>query len=428
METMLRLDWSRSGALLLVVFSLMGCGSVPGLSAARRADYQDLERAVKTHEYKPRQVRRLAQAVLSAEVRRARDRVDRPFVRGLQACAPPVERALRARAKSTDGVAAEAILVLMEAGLWNKGTKRYHDAEDGAFRALAARATEDSPRKRRDYFVDADERVRQAALLAARDARDVDDIAELLEVARLDPNRLARNRALLVLGTLGDETVARALAERYDQADEELRLAIVDAWSQPSLYAAGGRKHLVRLLARDPGTPTVVAARRLTRDPNPEVRNVALTRLVRFITEGSQDEKRLALQLLPLTSQEAGSALLTASQKEEPGVSVIAWARLLGHPAYHARAEQALLDIAAREHESRLEARAALAASGSAQVLPLLREQAKADDATTRAIAAAGLVRLGAWAALPTLLADSEATVRRETACRILARPYTPAL
>lgn len=412
--------------ILPVALACTGCGAVPGIASARRGDFEVLRVEVEKHDYSSRQVRKLARAVLAREVEHAVDLADRAFIASLESCAQEVAGALRKRASGEDGLAAEAALVLLEAHLWNKSTKRYRQVEDGAWRALAARSTQDEAELRRRYFEDEDQRVRRAALSAALEAKDEGDVAGLLEVARLDPDPLSRSRAFQALGFIGGKSVAQALLDRYEQADEELRLAIVAAWGEPALYRTGGRVYLERLLTHQTGLPSVVAASRLSRDESGSVANPAVTRLVRFTREGTTDERRLALQLMPLTFSETSSALLEATKAEDRQVVVIAWARLLSHPAQRSAAEAALSVLARSEEDTRLQARAALAAAGSGKARPLLVQQSADANAESRKVAARGLVRLGAFEDLPPVLADPDATVRRETACLILARPETP--
>src|SRR5690606_16723531 len=106
---------------------------------------------------------------------------------------------LASRAKTHDGVGAEAAMILLELDQLD-GAERFASDPDGAWRALAARDSAERQLARQKYYLDPDERVRQAALLAAREANDETEIEHLLEVARLDPDPVTRSQAILTLG------------------------------------------------------------------------------------------------------------------------------------------------------------------------------------------------------------------------------------
>jgi HEAT repeat protein len=397
------------------------------MGLAQRGELEELRVTLRDNDYTPRQVRNLARALLDGEIRRAKDREDREFVRSLRPCAIEVSSALIARSKKRDGVAAEATLLLLEIGRLSRNPKRYRDDEDGAFRAVYARATKSDHEARTQLFVDDDERVRRAALLAAIEAEDARDVGALLEVSRLDPDPLCRHRAYQALGAIGGANVTEALLDRFPRADTELKLAIVDAWSSPKLYPSGGKRQLQRLLMREEGLPSVVAASILARDSHTMVSTPALGRMTQFAETGTTDERRLALRLIPLSSDVATRALLKASKDAEDDIAVVASARLLSHASTRSEAEHRL-KAWARDPESRVrfQARAALAAAGSESVLPWLTEQTQASEPPTREVAGTGLIRLGALANARPLLADEDVGVRRTIACAVLSRAPVP--
>ncbi len=416
--------WCVFVAALCVFVS--GCASVPGIGKARAGDYDGLRKILENETLSAGDVRKLAQATLSGEVTRAQDREDRAFVRSLRSCPRPLIGALRERSKTLDGVGGEAALVLVEAGEWRARKGKYLAADDGAWRAVSARQTQRKPAERRAFFTDPDERVRRAALSAALDAQDPEDIPLLLEVSRLDPDPLCRSLAYQTLGQMGGKRVALALVDRFSVAEEQEALFIVDAWGKLPLFSAGGKEQLSRLVNKGDGMSTLSAAGILARDGDESTRNLALTRLTRFMRDGSRDERRLAIRLLPHGLGAMDEELIRATKAEDEEVAVIAWARLLSRDAHKRNAQERLTQWAKTSTSLGYQARAALAASGDADVLPLLKKQALATDPTTRRVAGQGLLRLGAFDAAALLLADKDSEVRRDIACRALALPPRP--
>lgn len=412
-------------AVCALLFST-ACSSLPGKGSAQSADFAALRKTLERERLQPSQVRRLAREVLSAEIVRAKDREDRAFVSGLGACSEPLSKALKQRARTHDGVGAEAALLLLEDGRLTDATKRFQDEEDGAWRALAARAASREDELRRTYYLDNDERVRRAALLAALEAKDKDDVEALLEVARLDPDPLSRNRAYQVLGLVGGKRVALALRDRFETADEELRLAIVDAWARPQMYEKGGRGQLTRLLTRESGFEALYAASVLTKDGDETLRNRAINRLLSFTKEGTTEERRLAARLLPRGTKGTTMRLLELTKSEDREVAVIAWARLLGDPEQKELAHATLLTWAKEETSVGLQARSALSVTGDERILPFMKQQMRSKAPESRRVAGAALVRLGAYTELAPLLADEEPSVRRTVTCQVLARAPLP--
>lgn len=418
------LSLSSFGTLgVVVLLAAVGCSSLPGLTSARNADFDSLRKVLEKEELSPAQVRRLAKETLSAEVVRAEDRRDREFIRSLRSCANPLHGALEKRSEREDGVGAEAALLLLEGGRLDERVGKYRNAEDGAWRALAARASKNDDEARQRYFTDPDERVRRTALSAALEAADPGDVPHLLEVSRLDPDPLTRNRAFQTLAKIGGPQVSVALEDRFDVADEELRLAIVDAWGKPALYTAGGREELRRLLTHEHGFDALHAAHLLAKDDDESLRNRALHRLIRFSKDGSAEERRMAIRFLPSHEKATVARLLELTETEDAQVAVIAWARLLGNRHYQKRAQKNLFEWADSDAPVAFQARAALAAGGDEGVLPLMLEQMRSKLPENRKVAGNGLVRLGALSEVAPLLADEDEGVRRDIACRILRRP-----
>lgn len=366
-------------------------------------------------------LRAVALAVIERELDAATGREGRAFVQALGSCEGAVRPLLARRARQTDAVGTDAAMLLLESGHYRgPNPTRYRADENGGLRALAARETEHDDDARRRYFVDPDERVRRAALRAALRAQDETDIPRLLEVARLDPDVVTRGLALGTLGAMGNEEVVSRLWDRYELADEPTRLGIVDAFAGEALLARGGRDKLAFLVDTTDGFVALHAAYLLDR-LSTAVKDKGATRLLRFAKEGTSDERRLALRWLDPGGEDVEAALLEATTDDDPSVAIIGWARLLRSPNHRAKAEDGLLELAAGPDASRYEALSALAAGGSARVLPQLEELLLAEDARTRKVAGLGLVRLGEERRAAVLLADDSAPVRQAIACRLLA-------
>src|SRR5262249_17691317 len=126
----------------------------------------------------------IARATASGEAARATGTVGVARGRDLASCARQVEGAPGRRASTTAGLGAEAMMVLLEAGLEGpRGLTRWSTSSSAPWRAVGARALvrEDDGRIRRQRIVDGDQDVRFAALRAAAIAADPGDLDVLLE-------------------------------------------------------------------------------------------------------------------------------------------------------------------------------------------------------------------------------------------------------
>ena len=394
---------------------------------ARRGDFaavrETLEKSEKTD------TGRLALEVLSYEIRSAQDIDDRAFIASLRPCAVAVDRVLSKRTKTRDALGGEAALLLYEIDRYSgPRPKRFRSSPEGAWRALAARATASDDAQRVAYFVDDDQRVRQAALEAAVEAKDERDLPALLEVSRLDPSPYIKSRALYALGQLGGARVHHALLDRLAAPTDDLKLAALDALSQPRVAAVDDYQSLVRLVDSDRGILGLHAAYLLTQlaqrteaKDRPTLVGLGTARLLAFAKDGSEEEQRLALRLLPAADPRTEAALLEATKHANPEVRVIAWARLLGRPKWRTAAEGALLGLAKEKDRVAYQARSALAAGGSEAVLPYFQEQAKSPYIELRLLAGQAFVRLGRDQELAPLLADPSERIRRTLSCSRLA-------
>lgn len=367
-------------------------------------------------------VSELARAVLRRELMAARGAELGERVDEIQGCLDAAEPALSERAGEGDDAAAEARLVLVDRGALDADEASVDDprAEQRALAARAATGKKDSELRTR-AMLDGDERVRRAALAAAREAADPNDVEALLDAARRDPDPQARRRAVLALGALGGPRAVLGLADRWVIADEDLRTAIVAAWSLPASYATGGEGQLVRAAELSYGPPSIEAALVLARRGSGPA-GLAAGVLLRALREGSLEERRLVLRRVPWATFGAADAIREASRSGPDEVRVVALARLLDGPGTRAEALEPLRELS-RSRNARVatQARAALAAGGDASVKPLLEADLKSPWSGQRQMAAFGLIRLGELDAAASALADDSPSVRTRVACRVLA-------
>lgn len=421
---MLRTRW------LLVVLGLAagGCGSSGVVQTALHGDLQSLQREVraeqKSGELDRDTVVELAQAIAGREVRAAKGRAAIQRIRSVRPCASSLLAVLEDRAERADDVAAEATLVLFELGKLSapRLVERHRDASSGAWRAVAARAAV-APKYsllRRQWMADADERVRRGALSAAIDAAHPGDTEALLEAARLDPDSLSRSLALRAVGAVGGRRAALALDDLWARADETTRVAIVDAWAMPAAYRTGGRERLVRIVETARGIPPLAAAEALARQDGSEAR-IGVAALLRAISDGTPTERELAIRVAPLDDADVVAAVKKSAKERDRSVRVIALARLIDLDAERAAAVKGLHELARKDDDAAIQARAALAAANDSSVVPSLAKQLSSRRSFERTAAGVGLMRLGEWPRVATALADDDPLVRTTVACSVLS-------
>lgn len=417
---MLRLNL---GFVLLLV---PACATIPTVDAALHHDLMTLRRSIaaeQSHgEIDRSRAGKIAQAVAAREVYSGVGPGAAARIRSLRACAPPVIDALEARSSRQDEPAAEATLLLLANGRVEPEplASRYEDADSGAWRAVAARASLAPERylKRRRYFVDPDQRVRRAALEAALEAPSPLDKDALAEAARLDPDAQCRSLAARTLGTIGGEAGVRALMDLWEHGDADDRVVLVEALGKRAALAAGGRKELLHIAESEHGIPAIAAAGTLLRvDPESSAQAKAL--LSRAITGGSADEQSLAITLAPLDAAFV-QTLKKAERDADPELRVAVLARLLEVPSERSRAFTALRSEANGQGDSADAARDALARAGDRSVGPRFVEALGSKEWQVRQGAGLALVSLGDYSHASLLLADDDANVRVAVACRIL--------
>jgi HEAT repeat protein len=369
-------------------------------------------------------VSELARAVLRRELMAAQGADVALRVSEVDDCVDAAESSLSERAKGDDEAAAEARLLLVARG--KQGAKISAQAAADPrpeLRAVSARAaTEPDVRALRvQLMLDGDQRVRRAALSAARDAQDGADIDALLEAARQDPDPEVRERAVLALGEIGGARSVLGLSDRWQRADDDLRLSIVLAWSYPASFSAGGQDELVRAAELSQGLPALAAANALA-EHKAGPPGLADGLLLRAIKDGSVEERRFVLRTVPWSLPGVPEAVLAASGSAPDAVRVVALARRLDAEGSKPETLTPLRELArSRSVSIALQARAALAVAGDASMKPLLEDDLKAPRAGQRRIAAYALIRLGDFSGAASALADDSPSVRTRVACRVLA-------
>lgn len=412
---------------LFLSLLLTACATTGAVESALHGDLGTLRTRLaeerKQGDLDESRVSEIARAVAAREIHSGAGRAGARRIHSLRGCSGPLLGELDARADRLDEGGAEAALILYAAGrLRHAGlVEKYADADSAAWRAVAARAaiTAEFFAQRRKYYVDADERVRRAALEAANDAPAALDFDALLEAARLDPDPMARSLAVRGVGRLGGERAARGLRDLWDRAEEDVRLSILGAFASKATFVAGGREALLSKAETARGVTAVAAAGELLR-VDPGYRENAVALLVRAVAEGDADERRLAVMLVPLDHAGAVDALKKTGEAD-PDVRVAALEKLTGVPAERARAIAELKKLAKGSSASE-QANLALARAGDASVSAKFRGDLASKDELRREAAGRALLSLGDYANAATLLGDGSADVRVATACTILAK------
>ena len=418
-----------AAALAIAVF---GCGTPSVVRTALEGDLQSLKQRIadsqRRGELDRDTVQDLARAVAGREVRSSRGNEAVERVRSVRPCATPLVYVLRDRTKKLDDAGAEAAIVLYELGKLDREelVARYAETSSGAWRAVAARASiqQKNGALRRKLIEDPDERVRRAALYAALDAHDAADLDTLLEAARLDPDSLSRSLATRAVGAIGGERAVLGLDDRWARADPTTRITIVDAWAMPASWAAGGERKLIWVAESTRGLPSVAAADSIVRKGGSSA-NLGRALLARAIAEGTEPERRLAIQLAPTSDPDVKKAIDKASKSDDRQVRVMALARLVDEPKAHDVSIRALRELARGKDQVAVQARAALAAAQDASVTSGLTEQLKAPSSEHRRLAAVSLLRLGDYSRAAAGLADDDPEVRTAVACTVLGEPGT---
>ncbi|HMJ10518.1 MAG TPA: HEAT repeat domain-containing protein [Polyangiaceae bacterium] len=417
-------------ALALAAFA---CGSNPALETALHGDLASLKRQIRAEradgDLDRDAVEELAAAVAGREIRSARGELAEVRVSRVRGCAAPLLPVLRVRARRADDAGARAAVLLYESGELDARTliDRHARAASGAWRAVAARAssTRTHADLRRAFFVDPDERARRAALEAAQEAADPKDVPGLLEAARLDPDPEARSLAIHAAGASGGPRVLVAFDDMWPRANPEIRSAIIHAWAMPKTFRAGGRERLVSTAESASGGDAVAAAAILTRMPGADAA-LGATVLARAVREGTDAERRLAIERAPFWDSDVRKAVHAAAKDPDLSIRVAALARLTENSASRSAARAQLRHLSKSSNSVALRARVALANAGDEKVGPELIPLLDRPNPDERRIAALSLLKLGDYAHAASALADDDPEVRADVACSVLSPKSSP--
>lgn len=425
-------------ALVVAALCASGCAGSGALTALRAGQIEDARRSlaaeVSTGDISEDETRDLAAAMLARDIAAARGGAGALVIARTAACARFVDDDLAEKAGGNDASANEAAMARMGAGLASAEDKTSYAARRGEplMAPSAARALVFGPdaTARRALWLSGDPAVRRGALRASIEAMDPGDRDGLLEAARLDPDPVARGLAIRALGQLGGDRVVLGLADRWANADEIERQAIVDAWATPGCFEAGGARELLRVVDGSDGAPAIAAASALARLGGAG-NEAALATLVRNIEGGLARDRIYAMLVAPLGHAAARQAIVEAQNDAEASVAMTAKSRLFEAPEAQGGAsakerttlEKELLTAAEGETRQALAARGTLARAGARAVLPILEKALGSKDAAVRANAASGLVDLGEIAKVAPLVLDADVGVRVEVACHVVRAP-----
>lgn len=420
-----------------------GCAGAGIVDLARQGDLAGVKRELAAlgqsrGALAPRLVLQLSRATVAHDLRTAKPEQAARLVGLLSPCAKALSSELRERARAKDDAAAQATLLLLDSGAVSPDAVigRTRRMSGDAWRAALARALVRPGwgKLRRSFVDDPDERVRRSALTAARIAKDPDDLGDLLDASRLDPDAKSRRLALAAIGALGGPRVALALRDSWAQSDSETRLGIVDAWAAPRVRSAGGARELAWAAETRGSREGVAAAAALARlEPSgagaskhthshgsaAESRELGRALVAWFIAEGSAPQRQYAVELADPKEPLVREALEKAAKDDDKALRVAAWARLLDVESLRPEALQQLREHCARQDSAGRAAREALVKAGDPSVVPLFLAELSAKQEETRAAAAEHLVELGQQPIAALSLTDSSPEVRVRAACAL---------
>ncbi len=444
------------GALLLasVALSSMGCAASPALRAAEAHDLATLAREIasagKQGAINDGEARAIARAVAVHEIENAKGDDGTKALEAFSRCARTLDGALEARARGTDDIAAAAARTRLEEGRLSPDDARELASRPGlgpAWRTVETRAlirAGDGP-ARRARFIDGDQDLRVAALRASADAGDPADTEALLDAARLDPYPLARTLAVRAVArtatgepaiagsgsraTAGSSRAVLALRDLWNQADEDLRQSIADAWATERNIDAGGRQELWWAAEHAHGAAAIAAAGALARWKG-DGWSEAIGVLTRAIQDGPTMDRIFAIGIAPAHEAPIDEALRAAVNDKDDAVAVTAaWRQLsgIGRDIPEAKDRKALvarlLDLAKSPTTRGFQAQKVLARAGERGVLPFLDKQVALSDTRARETTGVAFVDLRETAKAVGFVADADVGVRAAVACALLEAP-----
>lgn len=423
-------------AAALSSVALSGCATLPAVRAAEAGQFEGLRASLAADVAAGRlslgDAVSFARAVASGEIARAKGVEGAQRIKSFTSCAREVDSALDDRSDTHDDLGAVAAMVRVDAGITSPGrfsrwARTAPTAPEAAWRALGARSltSDDDGKLRRKMIADPDEEVRRAALRAAFEADDPDDVEAVIEAARVDPSPAARAAAIRAAGGIGGERAVLALKDIWARADDTVRAQIVDAWATNRAFKSGGRRELVWVMDNHHGAPALAAALVLAGaggEGSVEAQGV----LERLVKEGSTAARVHAIEAAPLSFPGIRAAVLKAESDHDDAVAVAAMVRRfeaprdLGGPA-DAKARE---DLAARLLKSAdagsVAARGALARAHDVRLRPMLERDGAAKEGKLRAQAGTALAVLGDLRLAAVVAADPEPAVRATVSCAIL--------
>lgn len=427
--------------LLLLGASLgsIGCAASPALRAAEVHDLKALAREIegarKQGSVDEGEARAIAKAVAVHEIENAKGDEGTKTLEAWSRCARVLDGAIEARSRGSDDIAASAAQTRLEDGRLSPDDARELALRSGlspAWRTVETRALirAGDGSARRARLLDGDQAIRAAALRASADAGDPGDTEALLEAARLDPYPLARTLAVrAVAKTSGGEHAVLALRDLWNQADEDLRQSIADAWGTERNIDAGGRRELHWAAEHGRGAAAIAAAGALSRWKG-EGWNEAIGVLTRAIQDGPTKDRVFAIGVAPAHEPPIEEALRKAIDDKDDAVAVAASWRLLGgigRDIPEAKDRKAILTRLlgfAKEPTTRgFQAQKALARAGERGILPFLDKQVGLADTRARETTGVAFVDLREWGKAVGFVADADQGVRAAVACAILEAP-----
>jgi hypothetical protein len=419
-----------------------GCASSGALRAAERGDFATLQKDVAVEEKLGKlsngEAADLARAVVGWEIEKGPPAEQLARVREARACAAGIDDALARRMKTRDEAGGEAALARVESGELSEGAARDHLADtDDAWRAVGARGLvregDDAARLR--AYVDPAPAVRRAAMHAALRAKDARDVDALAEAARVDPEGIVRTDAVRSLAAIGGAAVVAKLRDLWGGADGPLREDIATAWASPGVWEAGGREDLRVLVAQGRGPAAIQAAGaalgRAPRDAEIEASATALlARLVSGASKPSHRDRVHAIAVTPpralaLASGAILDALREAARDSDVMIDVAALAQLTESAPDRDASIRALEAIAGDKDRSAAAtgAKLALANAGDLRVQAWLEADLLSTDPAIRVGAVTALAALGRPGRGAPVLADADPSLRTRAACTILLAP-----
>lgn len=411
-------------ASLWAALCLQGC-SPSGLQAhAQASDWTGLQRALeqrqKSGDWSESDARDLSRELLGIELRRASTGAE-GWVSGLRLCAGQLGDELQERAERHDAVGAAAMRIRLERGEVSLPSlvRDHAKDEDPTWRAVGVRAAVSSADTalRRAGLNDGDARIRRAALEATRASGALDNLDELLQIGRLDPDAINRSLALRAAAASGQQRAVLYLRDHYTAASPTDRTVYVEAWAQAAARKAGGERELEWVVGTQDGVAAAAAAAVL------QLQSLAArVKLRELLRGGSLAQQQLAAQTLALGDAENLKLAreMAQGQEHDAQLRVTLWRRLAELDAQRAAAIAALQKLGAGAGSGARPARAALAALGDASVKRALLADLRDPDPAVRVAAAQSLIDLTAGADAANLLADPALSVRTRVACALL--------